>query len=93
MTERCRIEVYAYYSFMMSFIIYPVVACWVWNAEGWLAIRGFHDFAGSGVIHLLGGISGLVACIFVGPRIRKYENQVQFPFFFNKCRTEKRKAF
>ena len=35
-TERCRIEVYAFYSFLMSLIIYPVVACWVWNSEGWL---------------------------------------------------------
>ena len=73
--ERCRTEVYAIYSFIMSLFIYPVVACWVWNSEGWLFKAGFHDFAGSGVVHLLGGISGLVGCIFVGPRI-KFANRV-----------------
>jgi len=74
MTERATIEVYAFFSFMISFIIYPVSCCWAWNPTGWLAVRGYHDFAGSGVIHLMGGVSGLVACIFVGPRIRKYED-------------------
>ena len=56
--------------------IYPVVAHWVWSNneyisgadEGWLFSLDFHDFAGSGVVHLLGGVSGLVGCAIVGPR-------------------------
>lgn len=66
LTERCRIETYGALSFIMSFFIYPVVACWVWNPTGWLAIRGYHDFAGSSVIHLTGGVAGLIGCIIVG---------------------------
>ena len=85
LTERCRIETYGVYSFIMSLFIYPVVACWVWNPQGWLLQRGFHDFAGSGVVHLLGGISGLVGSICVGPRINRFKN-VQFPFLFRESR-------
>jgi Amt family ammonium transporter len=81
--ERGRIETYGVFSFLMTFFIYPVVACWVWNSTGWLALRGFHDFAGCGPIHLLGGISGLVGSIIAGPRYNRFSG-VQFPFFFGK---------
>lgn len=54
----------------MSSFIYPVVVGWVWGG-GWLYQRGFHDFAGSGAIHMLGGIAGLVGAIIVGPRFGK----------------------
>ena len=73
-TERCRIEIYGAFSFVISLIIYPVVACWVWNPAGWLALRGFHDFAGSSVVHLLGGVCGLTATIFLGPRINRFKD-------------------
>ena len=61
---------------MFSGWIYPVVQYWCWSVdpeseipdEGWLRQLGFKDFAGSGVIHLVGGTSGLVGCILVGPR-------------------------
>ena len=88
LTERCRIETYGLYSFIMSLFIYPVVACWVWNSTGWLYLMGFHDFAGSGVVHLLGGISGLVGCLIVGPRINQF-NAPQVPFLCRKKRTER----
>jgi len=85
LTERCRIETYAAISFIMTLFIYPVVACWVWNPAGWLALRGYHDFAGSSVVHLVGGMSGLVGSIFVGPRINRFKS-VQFPILFRESR-------
>jgi Amt family ammonium transporter len=72
---------------MMAFIIYPPIACWVWNADkGWLFERGYHDFAGSSVIHLFGGLCGLILCIFVGPRINRFKGEPQFPCLFRKAR-------
>jgi Amt family ammonium transporter len=59
---------------MMTLFIYPVVACWAWNPEGWLFLRGYHDFAGSSVVHLIGGFSGLIGTIMVGPRIGKFSD-------------------
>lgn len=88
LTERCRIETYGVFSFLMSLFIYPVVACWVWNPEGWLFLKGYHDFAGSSVVHLVGGISGLVGSIIVGPRIGRFQD-IQFPCL---CRNRRRKA-
>ena len=72
--ERARIEVYGVFSFMMTFFIYPVVACWEWNATGWLAVKGYHDFAGCGTIHVLGGICGLVGSIITGTRYNRFND-------------------
>jgi Amt family ammonium transporter len=72
LTERVRVETYGVVSFFISLFIYPVACCWVWNSTGWLALRGFHDFAGCSVIHLLGGMTGLVGSIIVGPRIGRF---------------------
>ena len=66
MTERIRIGTIGVLSFIITFFIYPVVACWVWNPTGWLAVRGYHDFAGSSVVHLIGGAAGLIGIIVVG---------------------------
>jgi ammonium transporter, Amt family len=87
-TERCTIEVYGAFSFIMTLVIYPISACWAWNPTGWLALKGYHDFAGSSVVHLVGGISGLTACIIVGPRIGRFK-KVQFPFWFGASRQKK----
>lgn len=73
----------------MSFIIYPVVACWVWNGEGWLALHGYHDFAGSSVVHLVGGLSGLVANVFVGQRLGHFKEPV-FPCLCKNRRSRSR---
>lgn len=86
--ERSRIEVYGAFSFLMSFFIYPVVACWEWNSGGWLALRGFHDFAGCGPIHTLGGICGLVGGLICGTRYNRFSD-IQFPFFFPETRRAK----
>jgi ammonium transporter, Amt family len=71
--ERCRIETYGAISFLITLFIYPVAAGWVWNPAGWLAARGFHDFAGCAAIHTLGGILGLVGTIVAGPRYNLFK--------------------
>ena len=56
------------YSAVMGAFSYPIVAHWVWNSNGWLAKLGYHDFAGSSVIHTLGGVTALVGAYLLGPR-------------------------
>jgi Amt family ammonium transporter len=69
-----RMKLWAYASLVVLFcgIIYPLIANWVWNPNGWLALRGFNDFAGSAAVHAMGGFSALAAAIVLGPRIGKY---------------------
>lgn len=70
--ERMKIWSYAVFVFVFCAVMYPLVANWVWNPNGWLAIRGFNDFAGSAAVHAMGGFSALAAAIVLGPRIGKY---------------------
>ena len=72
MAERTKFLSYCVYSGIISAIIYPIEAHWTWGG-GWLAKIGFHDFAGSNCIHMVGGICALVGAIMVGPRIGKFE--------------------
>lgn len=72
MAERTKFSAYCIYSAAISAVVYPIEAGWVWNAEGWLAKLHFVDFAGSTVIHMVGGTAALVGAIIVGPRIGKY---------------------
>ncbi len=69
--ERMRFSAYLAYSFLISAFIYPVVGHWVWGG-GWLADLGFYDFAGSTVVHSVGGVAGLVGAALLGPRIGKF---------------------
>jgi len=71
MAERTRITAYMAYSFLISAIIYPISGHWVWGG-GWLSQMGFYDFAGSGVVHMVGGLVGLTGSLLVGPRLGKY---------------------
>jgi len=71
MAERTKFSAYCLYSFLISAIIYPVSGHWIWGG-GWLADLGFHDFAGSTAVHMVGGIASLVGAAIVGPRIGKY---------------------
>ena len=71
--ERMKIWSYAVFVFVFCAILYPLVANWVWNPNGWLALRGFNDFAGSAAVHAMGGFSALAAAIVLGPRIGKYQ--------------------
>lgn len=72
MAERTKFSAYCVYSGIISLVVYPIEAGWVWNGQGWLAQLGCVDFAGSIVIHMVGGISALVGAIILGPRIGKY---------------------
>lgn len=70
--ERMKVWSYAIFVFVFCAVMYPIVANWVWNPNGWLAVRGFNDFAGSAAVHAMGGFSALAAAIVLGPRIGKY---------------------
>lgn len=69
-----KLSTYLNFSLLMTLIIYPISGSWVWNSGGWLAKMGFTDFAGSTVVHAVGGFASLVAAALVGPRIGKYTN-------------------
>lgn len=75
MAERTKFSSYCIYSAIISALVYPIEAGWVWNGQGWLAKLGYIDFAGSSVIHMVGGISGLIGAIILGPRIGKYDEK------------------
>jgi Amt family ammonium transporter len=80
MAERTKFQAYLFYSVFISAIIYPVVVHWAWDGNGWLsafaedpiATNGYMDFAGSGVVHMVGGFAGLMGAIIVGPRLGKF---------------------
>jgi len=72
MAERTKFVSYIIYSAVISLIIYPVVGHWIWNAEGWLFQKGMIDFAGSTVVHSVGGWAALVGALILGPRLGKY---------------------
>jgi Amt family ammonium transporter len=71
MAERTKFLSYCIYSAVISALIYPIEAHWIWGG-GWLAQLGFHDFAGSTAIHMVGGISALIGAKILGPRIGKF---------------------
>ncbi len=71
MAERTKFLSYCVYSAVISALIYPIEAHWIWGG-GWLAGMGFHDFAGSTAIHMVGGISALIGAKILGPRIGKF---------------------
>lgn len=83
LAERVQINTYLLFSFFMTGFIYPVVVAWTWGS-GWLTAEttdpqtnqtwswGYQDFAGSGIVHLTGGIAGLVGAIIAGPRIGRF---------------------
>ena len=71
MAERTKFSAYCIYSAVISLVVYPIEAHWIWGG-GWLAQLGFHDYAGSTAIHMVGGIAALIGAIFLGPRLGKY---------------------
>ena len=75
MAERTKFISYCIYSGLISLVVYPIEAGWVWNSQGWLAQLGFVDFAGSACIHTVGGITALIGAAMVGPRIGKYTKE------------------
>jgi len=71
MAERTKFSAYCLYSFLISAVVYPISGHWIWGG-GWLSELGFHDFAGSTAVHMVGGVASLVGAAIVGPRIGKY---------------------
>ena len=72
--ERMKIWAYAFFVLLFCAVLYPLAANWVWNPDGWLAARGFNDFAGSAAVHAMGGFAALAAAMVLGPRIGKYNS-------------------
>lgn len=75
MAERTAFKSYLIYSAVMSAVVYPISGCWIWNANGWLAQLGFHDFAGGTAVHLLGGSAAFAGATVLGARIGKYDKK------------------
>lgn len=73
MAERTKFITYCIYSFIISLVVYPIEAHWVWGATPWLTDMGFTDFAGSACIHMVGGITAFIGAAMLGPRIGKYD--------------------
>ena len=74
MAERTKFSSYCVYSAVISAVVYPIEAHWTWGG-GWLSDIGFHDFAGSNCIHMVGGIAALIGAAMLGPRIGKFKKQ------------------
>lgn len=78
--ERCKFEAYLCYSLMLTGFVYPVIVCSIWSSSGFLSAWndnppfgvGMHDFAGSGVVHMTGGVTALIAAKILGPRIGRF---------------------
>ena len=71
MAERTKFSAYCIYSMIISAVIYPISGHWIWGG-GWLSQLGFHDFAGSTAVHMVGGVAALIGAKILGPRIGKY---------------------
>ena len=84
--ERFKFKAYAMYSMVITALVYPVVAHWCWSRKGWaspltapnelLLGVGAVDYAGSGVVHVTGGLAALIACVAVGPRVGRYNRNI-----------------
>ena len=68
LAERIYVGSYIVFSMIMTGLIYPIAAGWAWG-DGWLARLGYHDFSGSGIVHIIGGIAGLAGTFIIGPRL------------------------
>ena len=76
---RTKYSTYVIFSIVMTAIIYPIAGGWQWQGSGWLTELGFIDFAGSSIVHAVGGFAALVAAYLVGPRIGKFVNGKVMP--------------
>ncbi len=79
LAERTQIIAYLAYSVFITAFIYPIVVHWTWGG-GWLSERGYLDFAGSGIVHLVGGVAGLAGCQIVGARLDRFQDGKQDEF-------------
>ncbi len=72
MAERTKFSSYLIFSALLSAVVYPISGHWIWGG-GWLSEMGFHDFAGSTAVHMVGGVAALIGAKLLGPRIGKYD--------------------
>jgi Amt family ammonium transporter len=72
MAERTNFKAYCIYSAAVSLLVYPISGHWIWGG-GWLSVMGFHDFAGSTCVHMVGGTTACLGAFLLGPRIGKYD--------------------
>jgi ammonia channel protein AmtB len=73
LAERTYLETYIIYSLFVCSWVYPVVAHWCWQDDGWLKQEDYIDFAGSGVVHMVGGASGMIGSVILGPRYDRFD--------------------
>merc|ERR1712137_1514855 len=78
--ESTQFVTYCIYSVIMTGLIYPVIVYWTWSGKGYLTEKGYSDFAGSGVVHLTGGIAALVSALIVGPRLGRWDPETSDRF-------------
>ena len=78
LAERTQLPSYMLFSALMTGFIYPVVVAWTWGG-GWLTQNGFHDFAGTGIVHMVGGVAGLVGALIIRPRHGKEKDPALRP--------------
>ena len=80
MAERVYADAYLFFSILMTGVIYPISSGWAWN-KGWLYEIGFLDYSGSGIVHLVGGVAGLIGTVMLGPRLGIFEQKLHHKQF------------
>lgn len=83
MTERLGLDTYFFFAFLTSALIFPMALAWVWE-DGWLANEGFVDFAGAGIVHLAGGMSGFIGAYITGSRVGLFYKDSRFLYMFDE---------
>ena len=89
MAERTKFSAYCIYSAAISLIIYPISGHWIWGG-GWLADLGFHDFAGSTCVHMVGGVCACVGAAILGPRTSASMTKTESPELFSVITSQRR---
>jgi len=87
MADRTFNDTYIFSTFLMATLVYPLASGWAWG-DGWLQRAGFKDHAGSGVVHMLGGVVGFIAASIIGPRLGLYKHQTDDKFRFGRAEIE-----
>lgn len=81
--ERTSLDTYVFYTFMTSSLIFPLALAWCWE-DGWLSSLGFTDYAGAGIVHLTGGITGFIGTYLCGPRIGLFSKDRQYLYMLDE---------
>jgi ammonia channel protein AmtB len=82
--ERTSLETYFFYTFLTSSLIFPLALAWCWE-DGWLMNLGFRDFAGAGIVHLTGGITGFIGTYLCGARVGLFSNDSEYKYILDEA--------